>query len=65
MPEAIEAYTKAIKLYPYFAEAYFNRGLVSIYLRDTEKGCIDISKSGEMGVKDAYPIIKRYCIEEN
>ncbi|MDR2383084.1 MAG: tetratricopeptide repeat protein [Prevotellaceae bacterium] len=65
MPEAIEAYTKAIKLYPYFAEAYFNRGIVSIYLRDTEKGCIDISKSGEMGVKDAYLVIKRYCIEEN
>jgi tetratricopeptide (TPR) repeat protein len=61
MPEAIEAYTKAIKRYPYFAEAYFNRGLVSIYLRDTEKGCIDISKSGELGVKDAYPVIKRYC----
>jgi tetratricopeptide (TPR) repeat protein len=65
MPEAIEAYTKAIKLYPYFAEAYFNRGIVSIYLRDTEKGCIDVSKSGEMGVKDAYPVIKRYCLDEN
>ncbi|MDR1582393.1 MAG: tetratricopeptide repeat protein [Prevotellaceae bacterium] len=64
MPEAIEAYTKAIKQYPYFAEAYFNRGLVSIYLRDTEKGCIDISKSGEMGINDAYQIIKRYCINE-
>jgi tetratricopeptide (TPR) repeat protein len=64
MPEAIDAYTKAIKLYPYFAEAYFNRGLVSIYLRDTEKGCIDISKSGEMGIKDAYPIIKRFCLNE-
>ncbi|MDR2286370.1 MAG: tetratricopeptide repeat protein [Prevotellaceae bacterium] len=64
MPEAIEAYTKAIKQYPYFAEAYFNRGLVSIYLRDTEKGCIDISKSGEMGVKDAYSVIKRYCLNE-
>jgi tetratricopeptide (TPR) repeat protein len=64
MPEAIEAYTNAIKQYPYFAEAYFNRGLVSIYLRDTEKGCIDISKSGEMGINDAYPIIKRYCLNE-
>jgi tetratricopeptide (TPR) repeat protein len=64
MPEAIEAYSKAIKQYPYFAEAYFNRGLVSIYLRDTEKGCIDVSKSGEMGVKDAYHIIKRYCLNE-
>jgi tetratricopeptide (TPR) repeat protein len=64
MPEAIENYTTAIKQYPYFAEAYFNRGLVSIYLKDTEKGCIDISKSGEMGVKDAYKIIKRYCLGE-
>jgi tetratricopeptide (TPR) repeat protein len=64
MPEAIESYTKAIKQYPYFAEAYFNRGLVSIYLRDAEKGCIDVSKSGEMGVDDAYSIIKKYCLNE-
>ncbi|MDR2026934.1 MAG: tetratricopeptide repeat protein [Prevotellaceae bacterium] len=64
MPEAIDAYTKAIKQYPYFAEAYFNRGLVSIHLRDTEKGCIDISKSGELGINDAYSIIKRYCLSE-
>jgi tetratricopeptide (TPR) repeat protein len=64
MPEAIESYTKAIKQYPYFAEAYFNRGLVSIYLRDTEKGCIDVSQSGEMGVDEAYSIIKKYCLNE-
>jgi tetratricopeptide (TPR) repeat protein len=64
MPEAIESYSKAIQQYPYFAEAYFNRGLVSIYLRDTEKGCIDVSKSGEMGVSEAYSIIKRYCLNE-
>jgi tetratricopeptide (TPR) repeat protein len=64
MPEAIEAYSKAIKQYPCFAEAYFNRGLILIYLRDTEKGCIDISHSGELGIKDAYPIIKRYCLNE-
>jgi tetratricopeptide (TPR) repeat protein len=64
MPEAIESYSKAIERYPYFAEAYFNRGLVSIYLRDTEKGCIDISKSGEMGIDEAYSIIKKYCLDE-
>jgi tetratricopeptide (TPR) repeat protein len=61
MPEAINDYTKAIELYPYFAEAYFNRGLVQIYLKDTEKGCIDISKSGELGIEDAYAIIKKFC----
>lgn len=65
MPEAIESYTAAIKQYPYFAEAYFNRGLVSIYLRDTEKGCIDISKSGELGVSSAYSVIKKYCLNED
>ncbi|MDR3245668.1 MAG: tetratricopeptide repeat protein [Prevotellaceae bacterium] len=65
MPEAIDAYTKAIKQYPYFAEAYFNRGLVSIYLRDTEKGCLDVSKSGELGVDEAYQIIKKYCLNED
>ncbi|MDR2423809.1 MAG: tetratricopeptide repeat protein [Prevotellaceae bacterium] len=65
MTEAIDAYTVAIKQYPHFAEAYFNRGLVSIYLRDTEKGCIDISKSGELGVSDAYSVIKKYCLNED
>lgn len=64
MPEAIEDYTKAIKLYPYFGEAYFNRGLVQIYLRDTEKGCLDISKSGELGMEEAYSIIKKYCLKD-
>ena len=65
MPDAIEDYSKAIKLYPYFAEAYFNRGLVQIYLRDTEKGCLDISKSGELGIDESYSIIKKYCLKEN
>jgi tetratricopeptide (TPR) repeat protein len=64
MPEAIEDYTKAIKLYPYYGEAYFNRGLIQIYLRDTEKGCLDISKSGELGMEEAYNIIKKYCLKE-
>lgn len=64
MPEAIDDYTKAIKLYPYFAEAYFNRGLVQIYLRDTQKGCLDISKAGELGIEEAYSIIKKYCLKD-
>ena len=62
MPEAINAYTKAIELYPYLAEAYYNRGLIQIYLKDKEKGCIDISTSGELGIKDAYSVIKRFCV---
>ncbi|MDR2585940.1 MAG: tetratricopeptide repeat protein [Prevotellaceae bacterium] len=62
MPESINAYTKAIELYPYLAEAYYNRGLIQIYLKDKEKGCIDVSTAGELGVKDAYSVIKKYCV---
>jgi tetratricopeptide (TPR) repeat protein len=60
MPGAIEDYTRAIELYPYFAEAYYNRGLVQIYLKDTKKGCLDISKAGELGVEQAYEVLKKY-----
>ena len=45
-------------------EAYFNRGLVLIYLKDKEKGCIDLSKAGELGVADAYGVISKYCEDE-
>ncbi len=62
---AIDSYTEAIRLYPYMGDAYYNRGLVLIYLKDREKGCIDLSRAGELGVKDAYSVIKKYCEEEN
>ena len=45
-------------------DAYYNRGLVLIYLKDKEKGCIDLSRAGELGVEDAYSVINRYCEEE-
>ena len=64
MPEAIDSYTQAIALHPGMGEAYYNRGLVQIYLRDTEKGCLDVSKSGELGIKEAYNVIKRFCIKK-
>lgn len=61
MPEAISQYTKAIDLYPRLKEAYYNRGLVLIYLKDKEKGCMDMSKAGELGIEDAYKVISKYC----
>ena len=61
---AIDSYGKAISLYPYMGEAYFNRGLVLIYLKDKEKGCIDLSRAGELGIDGAYNVISRYCEEE-
>ena len=59
--KAIEQYDKAISEYPAMGDAYFNRGLVLIFLRDKEKGCIDLSRAGELGVKDAYSVIGKYC----
>ena len=63
--KSIENYTKAIELYAYMGDAYFNRGLVLIYLKDKEKGCIDLSRAGELGVQDAYGVIKKYCEKQN
>lgn len=60
LPEAADDYTKAIELNPYFAEAYYNRGLLQIYMKDTRKGCLDISKAGELGITEAYQVLKNY-----
>lgn len=59
LPEACEDYTRAIELDPAFAEAYFNRGLVQLYMKDTRKGWLDISKAGELGIDRAYEVLKR------
>ncbi|MFR9653379.1 MAG: tetratricopeptide repeat protein [Rikenellaceae bacterium] len=58
LPEAYDDYTKAISLHPSFAEAYYNRGVIQIQLNDVNKGWIDISKAGELGVERAYEILK-------
>ena len=61
---SIDSYTEAIRLFPYMGDAYYNRGLVLIYLKDREKGCIDLSRAGELGVGEAYSVINKYCEQE-
>lgn len=63
--ESVDSYTRAIEAYPYMGDAFYNRGLVLIYLKDKEKGCIDLSRAGELGVADAYSVISKYCEGEN
>jgi tetratricopeptide (TPR) repeat protein len=58
---AINDYSKAITLEPDFGEAYFNRGLTRIYMNDLEGGALDLSRAGELGLTEAYNVIKRYC----
>lgn len=58
---AIDDYSMAIKIEPKLAEAYFNRALVLLYLNEEKLACSDLSKAGELGITEAYNIIKRYC----
>ncbi|MBR5855341.1 MAG: tetratricopeptide repeat protein [Paludibacteraceae bacterium] len=57
---AITYYTQAIAIDSDFAEAYFNRGLTYIYIGQNEKGIIDLSKAGELGIYQAYNLISRF-----
>ena len=57
---AIDDYTRAITLEENLAEAWFNRGLARIYLKKTTEGIEDLSKAGELGLYQAYSVIKKY-----
>jgi regulator of sirC expression with transglutaminase-like and TPR domain len=50
---------RAIELYPNFAEAYYNRGLIHLRLGHTKAGTADLSKAGELGLAQAYSVLKR------
>ena len=65
LPEAYDDYTRAIELEPNMGEAYYNRGLVQIFMKDTRKGCMDLSKAGELGILSAYDILKQFHIAEH
>ncbi len=59
--ESVDDFSKAISLRNDFAEAFYNRGLISILLNDNHNGCKDLSRAGELGIPDAYRVMKRYC----
>lgn len=50
---------EAIRIYPNFAEAYYNRGLIMLRLGKTKAGIADLSKAGELGLAQAYSVLKR------
>jgi tetratricopeptide (TPR) repeat protein len=56
---AIADYNESILRDPEFAEAYFNRGLARLSMGDANRGIADLSKAGELGILNAYSIIKR------
>ncbi|MCM1109207.1 MAG: tetratricopeptide repeat protein [Clostridium sp.] len=61
---AEEAFTRAIKWKPDFAEAYYNRGIARIQDGRTADATTDLSRAGELGLYKAYNLIKRYSAEK-
>ena len=57
---AIDDYTRAIELDNHLAEAWYNRGLARIHAKNTSDGIADLSKAGELGLYQAYSVIKKY-----
>jgi tetratricopeptide (TPR) repeat protein len=58
---AIEDFSKAIKIDPNYAEAYYCRGLFEIQSGQRNAGCCDLRKSNELGSDDAYEALTLYC----
>jgi tetratricopeptide (TPR) repeat protein len=47
---------------PFYRQAFYNRGIVKIInLGQKDSGCMDLSKSGELGHSKAYDAIRKYC----
>ncbi|MBQ9666410.1 MAG: tetratricopeptide repeat protein [Bacteroidaceae bacterium] len=57
--EAIADFTRVLDINDTFAEAYYNRGLLHLLLDDTTLAIPDLSKAGELGIYQAYNIIKK------
>ena len=57
--EAIAGFTQVLQQHDQFAEAYFNRGLLQLLLDSPELAIPDLSKAGELGIYQAYNIIKK------
>ena len=57
-PSAAECFTRAIEINPDFPEAYFNRALVYLTQGDRDRAFADLSRAGELGVLQAYPLMK-------
>ncbi len=58
--QAIDDYTQAIHINENFAEAYYNRALAYLFIDNKTNGIADLSKAGELGMYQAYNLIKRF-----
>ena len=58
---AIDDYTEAIRLNPDLAEAYYNRALTLVFVDEPKLAAADLSRAGELGIAEAYLVLKRYA----
>lgn len=61
--EALADFTKAVELRKNFPDGYYNLGLMYLLLKENHPGCRYLSQAGELGVADAYRVMKRFCHE--
>lgn len=61
---AIDDYTRALELDQRLAEAWYNRGIVRLESGNRAEATADMSKAGELGIYDAYSVIKRNSKEQ-
>jgi hypothetical protein len=57
---AIADYTLAIALSPN-VEVYNNKGLAKVLTGKNNSGCMDLKKAGELGFRETFNAIKKYC----
>lgn len=57
---ALVDFDKALELDASLSEAWFNRGLVNAMLNRMDQAFADLGKAGELGMYQAYNIIKRF-----
>ena len=56
---AVSYFTSALEHDATFAEAYYNRGICRLYLKQQQEAILDLSKAGELGLYHAYSLIKK------
>jgi tetratricopeptide (TPR) repeat protein len=70
--EAIVEYTKAIKLNPNLAEAYYHRGLCKLYVSYINKyqasladACLDFMRASNLGHPKGKEAVEQFCQKSN
>ncbi|MBN2668751.1 MAG: tetratricopeptide repeat protein [Bacteroidales bacterium] len=59
--EAIRWYNKSIQKASDFPEVYFNKALIELKLQNQASACYNLSIAGQLGIEEAFPIIKKFC----